>query len=549
MSASAKIILLLLVGGILTGAASASEVRVTVEGGSGSQRRIATETADRWADRFDGKGSLEALTTSIGSALVRDGWGEGEIAAAIDTVAGEIHYKVTLQGMKPSRLDEWRWDSDTDHPVLKTGTWDPVKRTEQIDRILHQVRENGRPFASIQILEAEETDQGFVVRARLDEGPLLRLGEIVFEGRGGTSERYLSRVAGLEIGDPIRPSEADAARDRLERTGLFASVDGPWLRSGSQSRASLVYRMIPLPQNRAEGALGYDGRTSTLSGFVNVELGNLFGSGRRFLGAWERFDSDRSRLNLAYREPYVAGLPVSVEVGLAQYLEDSTWTEDEARGVLLADLGGGLTARAGLGWQRTILSAEQSSRTTRLSTIIGLSFDDRTEAGTRGGRIDLGLDTGSLKTSPRVVQGEGMLARVSLEGERNFLFGSRGQLRVELQSGWVEGPDSLPRPEAIGLGGGSSLRGYAEHQFRVLRHGLVRIEGGVRILPEGNRAYLFYDGALFRSWTGGSDTDRHAYGAGVRVRGAAGWVRLDYGIASGEPLTSGRLHFRLETRF
>ena len=99
------------------------------------------------------------------------------------------------------------------------------------------------------------------------------------------------------------------------------------------------------------------------------------------------------------------------------------------------------------------------------------------------------------------------------------------------------------------MGGGSSLRGYAEQQFRVLRFCLLRLEGGVRLLPEGNRIYLFVDHAILHRWPDGHDSQKTGYGIGLRVRAATGWVRLDYGVASGESPTSGRLHFRLETRF
>jgi outer membrane protein assembly factor BamA len=318
---------------------------------------------------------------------------------------------------------------------------------------------------------------------------------------------------------------------------------------GQGGGAVLVYRMVSLPQNRAEGAVGYDGESETLSGFVHVELGNLFGTGRRLAAAWDRFDSDRSALDLEYREPYLAGLPISAEISLSQTLEDSTWTRDEMAGSLQGELGGGWYTRLGLGRQRIVYSGVPSTRSRRVSTLIGLGAEGRSEAGTRGARFDFDVDTGTLHASPHRPGAEGRLVRFAGVAEGNVVLQTLGHLRGEFQVGWVEGPDSLPRPEAVGLGGGGSLRGYAERQFRVLRFGLVRLEGGVRLLPEGNRIYLFADHAILRRWPDRRESQETGYGLGVRIRAATGWVRLDYGIASGESPMAGRIHFRLETRF
>jgi hemolysin activation/secretion protein len=240
---------------------------------------------------------------------------------------------------------------------------------------------------------------------------------------------------------------------------------------------------------------------------------------------------------------------MAAEVSLFQEIEDSTWTVDDARGVLEGDFGGGLTARLGIGTHRTVESGEVGGRTRSILTIAGIGYDGRTEAGTRGGRTILEIQRGELHRSPKITGGNGSLLKSSALTERSQPIGSQALVRLELSGAWVQGPDALPRPEAAGLGGSANLRGHPEQMFRVLRYGLLRLETGVRMLPEGNRAYLFFDGAIYRPWPRGATKRAGSYGVGFRLRGAGGWVRLDYGIPSGEPSLSGRIHFRLETKF
>lgn len=529
--------------------ASVTWKEVRVVGGDAQAQKAVRTSVSNWS-RLASAPDLDALVDAVGESLVREGWGEGEIQAAVDSVQGGLRCRIRLVGIAATKLASWRWDPDSVRSDLTPGTWIPARGEEEVAGVLSAAQEAGHPFASIQIVSVTDTTGGVAVRARLAEGRQLRIVQILFEGRGTTRASYLERVSGLHPGNLIRPSAANDARGRIERTGLFAEVNGPWLSGIGENGASLMYRLTSVPQNRIEGAAGYDGKNRTLSGFVHVALGNLFGTGRRLNAAWDRLDRSRSSLSLAYREPYLAGLPIAAEFALSQSLEDTTWTADRISGALEGDLGNGVTARLGLTSERTVSSVPlASSRTGRTATIFGLGYDGRSEAGTRGSQVDFGMVRGTIKRTPHLQAGEGVLTTLTSHGETNFLFRRHGHLRLESMGGWIEGPDSLALPQALGVGGASSLRGYPEEAFRTLGFLLGRMEAGIRLLPEGNRIYGFVDGAVFRPFPSGAVERRTGYGLGLRVRGAGGWVRFDYGIPSGSGPLSGRIHFRLETRF
>ncbi len=543
-----------MIAGLILAAFAASSARadlaLDVAGGNPEARRVVSNAAREWYRRGEAREASREFLAWLGRALVLEGWGKGEISAAFDSLGGGSHRcTIELGSLEPSRLAGWTWEPPEIGPAVKPGPWNPAEQEARLWDLVGRKQEGGRPFASVQVLEARNGEGGMTVRARLREGPLLSVRSVVFEGKGATRQRFLERLSGLIPGEPVRPSRAGMARDRIERSGLFSRVEGPWLRSPEGGEATLVYRMVAAPQNHAEGAVGYDGTRRSLSGFVRVELGNLFGTGRRLDAAWERYEKDRSSLNLAYREPYLLGLPLAAEAALSQEIEDSTWTVDDARGVIEGDFGRGLTARIGVATHRTVASGNGGGRTRSILTIAGVGFDGRTEAGTRGGRSVLGLERGELRRSPMISGANGTLLKLNALSERSQPVGGQALIRVEVSGAWVQGPDSLPRLEAAGLGGSGNLRGHPERVFRALRYGLMRIEAGARMLPEGNRAYVFFDGALYRPWPRGATKRASAYGVGFRVRGGGGWVRLDYGIPAGEPPLSGRIHFRLETKF
>jgi hypothetical protein len=549
MRARGRFLLWILIAGpLLTGPAVSAEIRVDVRGGPDAARKIAQRTV-----RSQGRGvsslALEELLASVGSALTAAGWGGGSLEASVDTLKGEPRILLRLDGMEPTRLASWRWEPEGRLSPLTPGIWEPARVRERIDQLLDEMRDTGRPFASVQITDVADSGRGLTVKARVQEGVQIHLASAEYEGRGATRASFLDRVTGLRRGEPIRPGAARDARDRIERTGLFANVGGPWLRVLQEDRASLVYRMTPLSQNRAEGAVGYDGSRKNLSGFLHVDLGNLFGTGRRFSAAWDRYRRDRSALGLTYREPYLGPLPIAGDLALSQRLEDTTWTADQARIGLDGDLGGGLRLRVAVAGNRTIERGTSPARTRRVDTIFGLALDRRSDSGTRGSLLDAEVARGAVRRTPHLAAGEGTSVRLLGRGERNLLAGRSGQFRLGLIGGVVEGPDSLPRPDAMAVGGGWNLRGYPEESFLARRYATATCEAGIRMLPEGNRAYAFFDAAWIRPWNGGPAKRPSSYGFGVRVRGAGSWVRLDYGVPAGEGPLSGRIHFRLETRF
>ncbi len=519
----------------------------TARGGPRGASSLAERAAEAAWRR--GEASASDIARAVGVALVDDGWGAGTVEARIDTLGEAVSCALDLEGLERARIDSLGWAGEIPPGWRSDQSIRIESFEESMLEIVDRQRESGYLLASIQIVDAAGDGAAVRLRARFDPGRQFWLAGPVFENAGNTRSSFLERVAGLRRGDPVRPADLERARLRLERTGLYAAIDPPVLRHVDDERVAAVFVLHPFQQNRIDGAVGYDGKRNTLSGLLALELGNLFGTGRRASASWERLDQDRSTLDLAYREPYLLGLPLACDLALAQQIEDTTWTADRARIELEGDLTGGIKARAGLSWSRTIDSGPQPSRSRQTATLLGLGYDNRGEAGTRGIRLDAGLRRGRLSRSPSLSAGEGMLSVLEGEAEAGVPLSDGWHVRLAGRGGWIEGPDSLPRPESFAVGGGESLRGYPEGLVRTLRHAVISFEIGWRQLPEGNRVYLFRDQGFLRRWPRGNDDQKGAYGLGSRIRGASGWIVLEYGVPDGASPLSGRIHFRLESRF
>jgi len=396
-----------------------------------------------------------------------------------------------------------------------------------------------------------------VVKIDAHPGPRVRVGGLSFEGNRTTRSGYLLRLLGWEGDELYRASRWEAARGALLGSGLFDEVEGPLLvrprgvePQPDSLRGELRYRLRERRVSSFTGLAGYSGKDGNLSGFVNLELGNLFGTGRRVRVLWRAQRERDSRFELAWHEPYVWRLPVSADLELTHALEDTLYAETSWGLDLGMPAGMGWIVRAGWNWRRLVLGAESDEDRRRQTARFGVRRGH--VLGTLAPRgWELQLDLAATRDAEVTLhQGQ---ARV-----RGWVSGRGLMLSVEERAGLVAGADSVLRGDALSVGGASSLRGYFETAYRATRCVVQRVEVGPAASPAGTRFYVLLDLGWWREWrqshagifgTGAGNVFRWSAGLGLRTPARAGDLYLDYAVPGGEPVWRGRLHFGLVSRF
>ena len=279
--------------------------------------------------------------------------------------------------------------------------------------------ENGHPFASARV-DSLIVEKGHVRAAiRFDPGPRVQVSQVSFPGRVNTRESFLLRWIRFHPGVLYRESEWDARRSRLEQSGLFGRVDDPSLEQGADG----LHIALPVEEskhNQLDGAIGYSGVSKTVSGFFDLQLGDLFGTGRQAGFRWERLQPNQSRLNLNYHEPLLGPLPAGLRVSLQQEVQDSSYTLAVWEGTVEAMVGWDLTAYAGGEYRRSVIGPQPSELSSRLSSLAGGRWDTIRPGRFRGGRLEASFRSGENHVRPAgggPIQSS-LLNRATLDGER-----------------------------------------------------------------------------------------------------------------------------------
>lgn len=439
-------------------------------------------------------------------------------------------------------------------------------------RALLELYENsGYPFAKVEIrdvsfVEGKDSVETTIV-LEIEEGTLARISRFRIEGNATTKTGVITREARLTEGELFRGDQPRKVKQRLERMQLFSSVSVPDLFVDADGSVGLSVKVAEGNPNRFDGIIGYapsggSGAGGHFSGVLDVQFRNILGTGRKFAARWYRETESSQEIELRYREPWVASLPLNAEAGFSQRKQDSAYVRNGYNVVaeLMAtdelDLGVVFSSERVVPTEGYGFRVASESRMTSIG--LSVSYDSRNDpiTPTSGLKYRTEYHTG-VKEIQRSFQNPGTdrSSSQSFAFDFEFVF-SPFQKQVlaaslyarDFRSGAIELSDLFR------LGGSNTLRGYREGQFLGSRLAWSNLE--YRVLA-GQRSYAFgfvdfgYILSPERPEAGliKQEINRVGYGAGLRLDTPLGLMGVSLAFGEGDTFSTAKLHIRVVNEF
>ncbi|HAQ47098.1 MAG TPA: hypothetical protein DCR25_07235 [Rhodobacter sp.] len=417
-----------------------------------------------------------------------------------------------------------------------------------VEQALYEWQNAGHARATVarQTISANHQTERLDAQVTLEPGPSLRFGTITAQGQSRLSSDRLLEIAGLELGTPYAPKTIEKTRDRLNRSGIFRSVDvqiADKITSPDQLNVTIMVREAK-PRHFGFGAEvgGIDGLL--LSG--NWMHRNLFGGGERFKvdtslanigGTSHGIDG---RLDLSFSRPATFSPDTSLEVTLkgkheeaADYAFNQTDLGVGFKRVFNADSSGQITLNQIDTWVKE-LSGRTNYRHWALPIEANLDRrDNRLDARNGGylGAVVTPFWGGGAAGSGVVATYDGRIYK-GLGRKESVVLAAR------LQGGTIWGTDleSTPRDYLFYSGGGGTVRGQGFESLGVTNLGYKT--GGLSYQVASLEARFdmgknlglvtFYDFGQVSATKSLSDGQSHSgAGLGLRYKTGFGPVRLD----------------------
>ncbi len=449
----------------------------------------------------------------------------------------------------------------------------PPTLLADIDRILRAYELKGYPFAAIEIEEINiiGENSGLDVRLKIDEGRRVKINDIVLSGAKRTSIAFVQQVTGLRKGQWLDQDLDEVYRDLLA-TQFFAQVGAPRLIAIGQEEVIVQIPVVEETPGSFDLVLGYQpasagSRNQGLVGNGHLSLRNMFGAGRRIALRLNRLPGQISSVTADFADPFLFGLPFSLEGGFEGLQQDSTYGQQAYRGAVGYRISGGLETfltisrevtkpgRAGLSLQNNLQRIPRSE-----VVFAGLSFRytrvDSPLNPRRGLRVETRLERGrKMRTGlQREASGDTVSVRTVVRQERLVLSG-RLFIPTFSRQTFVLGNDTrvlaskdFDTSDLFRLGGAQTLRGYDEDRFRgrLVSRSLVEYR---YLFDRESYAYLFFDlGYVDQPATPELVAMRDiypGYGLGMQFETGIGLINTSLALSTNDNPSQAKVHVGL----
>jgi outer membrane protein insertion porin family len=443
--------------------------------------------------------------------------------------------------------------------------FDSLNFERSISKIIKLYADNGYPYVNIKIydyaLDTIEKSPKLTLKIRIYEDTLMKVDEIRIFGNVNTKDNVIIRECGIRIGENYNESRIKRIKSRLLKLDIFQKVEEPYL-SIYNNKGVLNIDVKENQSNSFDGIIGYQPGTNTgangyFNGMVNISLGNLFGTGRKFKIYWNKESRSNQQTEIGYLEPWVMGLPIDLKLNYLQRDQDSIFVRRNIDAIGDISFFEDFSLAFSLNYQSIIPGSEnQINASTFKSSALLFGFE-------------FSIDTRDNKTFSR----NGLLYSNKLElGNKTYLSDKSSKflkifhlnfesyltifmnqiLYLTLKGKLID--TKLPEySDLFPIGGFKSIRGYRENIFFGTQLMWSNIE--YRFQTGGNSfIFPFLDiGYYNRPQTidGFSNVKDYlyGYGIGITLETQFGVMKVNYAIGRGDSFSNGKIQFGYVNQF
>jgi len=445
------------------------------------------------------------------------------------------------------------------------------------DRILTNYENSGFPFAIIKIdavsfVDDTTKEEHFAdIILSITEGAQNRINRIQIEGNTKTKDYVVTRAAGLNIDEIYNQRIIDDIPNRLNRLRFFELVETPSFYLTTSNNGVLKISIKEKETNNFDGIAGYvPGSTNETSGYftgyININMRNLFGTGRAALIKWQQENRNSQELELRYLEPWIFNFPFNVDVSLFQRKQDSIYVQRNIEAHMEYLANEDFSAALILNSQATIPTERLNGafsvyNSTSLTTGFNIKADTRDDfyAPTEG----IFFNTAYKFTKKSINGPQSMI--VNLEQTKynhqrlEFDFSAyqkvfeRQIASLSLHGRELRG-SNLELSDLYFLGGTNSLRGYREKQFQGNRILWSNLEYRY-LITRRTYVFAFFDaGYILRNEDSQlkiaqTSSYKTGYGFGLNIETGLGVLGVSFALGNGDSFTDGKIHFGIINEF
>ncbi|MEP5611842.1 MAG: ShlB/FhaC/HecB family hemolysin secretion/activation protein [Cyclobacteriaceae bacterium] len=392
------------------------------------------------------------------------------------------------------------------------------KFQKTLRRRLRYLSNHGYPFALVKVDSIRMSETSLSGKLVEEKGPHIINDSSFFYNPIKTKSSYVHSLLDHVPGEQFNEANYKKINERILRS-TFLTFRRPADISFQDGKAKLYLDIEENEASSFEGVLGLQqqgtGGTNVVGG-LDLNIQNLFRSGKELGISWESFSSESQELLVSYGHPFFLGSKLSPHFQFDLLKQDSLFLKRSTGLDLGMYVSPTIEILVGyIGSTGSLLSTEETSL---LSSDVADFSSDLYSIHLKMGRVNkrkelktdfswkAGVGLGSKEISENVsipstfydtLELKTDIFRFDLKSVFNKRISQRQQFSQQLEVGLIENSQLLNN-ERYRLGGLRSIRGFNEKRFFADKYLLSRTE--LRsFFEKGSFVYLFYDQLFFRN--------------------------------------------------
>lgn len=454
------------------------------------------------------------------------------------------------------------------------------------ERLLNYYEKQGYPFASVFLDSIQIESDKMSASLRADKGVIYHIDSIRIYGKVKLSSHFLQRYFGITNGSIYNKEKLQQVDKRMLELPFLTPMqpsDLSMLGSGSvlnlyavPKRSSQVNFLLGfLPASTANNKL-------QLTGDVNLDLKNMFGTAEEILVKWQQLQPKSPRLNLGFTKPYIFNSPFGVNFLFDLFKKDSNFLQANAQAGLQYDLSANQFGKLFIQWQNnTLLSGAVDTNLIKFlkalppnidvsAVNMGINYELKATNykfnPRKGNELNLATVVGikNIRKNADItnikdpsfnytslydsIKPQSYQLRVKMGASHYFPISKTATVKIAFSGGYYMSPNIF-RNELFQIGGYKLLRGFNEESIYASRYTVLTAEYRYLI---GLNSYLFAftDFGWVKNKYLAVDINNQFVGAGLGImyETKAGLLNLNYALGKRDDVKfnireASKLHF------
>ncbi len=440
-----------------------------------------------------------------------------------------------------------------------------LRKVRDLDDLLDEYSDSGYPFVSLSLANIEEKKDQVLADIIIDRKVLITYDTIRVAGLSGRlSDRFLWDVFNMVPGEPFREIDYQSMSKKLELFPFLKFTEAPGI--GFSNGKAMIHTSIQVQNtNTFEGVIGLlqsRNSKSILTGYLDLELRNLFRSGKRLSFSWNRFQEFSQSLDLDYSHPYFLHSDLTLGFEVSMFKQDTTFLNRNLGISISKNISGGLLMAFRFEQDASTLieTAGNEKYVPFMTNWYGLSVSsqDNFSGISRADEISFGFlsEVGDKKIDDQGAGdslGAGGVA-VRLEGSLFFqkTIGKRASVTGRSIFRYIDN-DNLVENELYRLGGLKTFRGFNENEIFAKTMVTEQLEFR-QYLEDQSYLLLFFDtGVVHNPFSADKRRIIAGIGGGIALTTKSGFFNFIFanGLAKDQPVSINdtKIHFGFTSYF